>query len=108
MFLALCTCRRCARSLHLRSALRIAAGLPTNLRRLCGGLVGAKHVRAGKPRLLVRRLSEIASSSACVWREDAVVLGIESSCDDTGVAVMRGDGTLMGEALQSQTKIHQT
>ena len=106
--MSLALCRRCARSLHLRSALRIAAGLPANQRRLCGGLVGAKHIRAGKLRLLVRRLSEIASSSACVWREDAVVLGIESSCDDTGVAVMRGDGTLMGEALQSQAEIHQT
>ena len=32
------------------------------------------------------------------------VLGIESSCDDTGVAVVRGDGKIMGEALASQAK----
>ena len=27
------------------------------------------------------------------------VLGIETSCDDTGVAVVRSDGTILGEAL---------
>lgn len=32
------------------------------------------------------------------------VLGIETSCDDTGVAVVRSDGQLLGEALHSQTK----
>ena len=35
-----------------------------------------------------------------------VVLGIESSCDDTGVAVVRGDGVVLGQALTSQSEIH--
>ena len=35
------------------------------------------------------------------------VLGIESSCDDTGVAVVRSDGTILGEALASQAEIHE-
>ncbi|CAJ1446727.1 unnamed protein product [Effrenium voratum] len=37
------------------------------------------------------------------WR----VLGIESSCDDTGAAVLRGDGKILGEALASQAGIHE-
>jgi tRNA threonylcarbamoyl adenosine modification protein TsaD len=34
------------------------------------------------------------------------VLGIESSCDDTGAAVVRSDGAVLGEALASQHDIH--
>lgn len=34
------------------------------------------------------------------------VLGIESSCDDTGAAVVRSDGVILGEALASQSHIH--
>ena len=36
-----------------------------------------------------------------------LVLGIESSCDDTGAAVVRGDGTVLGEVLASQAGIHE-
>ena len=36
------------------------------------------------------------------WR----VLGIESSCDDTGAAVLDGLGNVLGEALASQEHIH--
>ena len=36
-----------------------------------------------------------------------VVLGIESSCDDTGAAIVRSDGTILGEALASQSDIHE-
>lgn len=35
------------------------------------------------------------------------VLGIESSCDDTGAAVVRSDGVILGEALASQQDIHE-
>ena len=35
------------------------------------------------------------------------VLGIESSCDDTGAAVVRSDGTILGESLASQNEIHE-
>lgn len=34
------------------------------------------------------------------------VLGIESSCDDTGAAVVNDSKTILGEALQSQYRIH--
>ena len=35
------------------------------------------------------------------------VLGIESSCDDTGAAVVSSDGKILGEALASQGDIHE-
>ncbi|MEW5313516.1 MAG: hypothetical protein WDW38_005079 [Sanguina aurantia] len=35
-----------------------------------------------------------------------MVLGIESSCDDTGAAIVTSDGRVLGEALASQADIH--
>lgn len=35
-----------------------------------------------------------------------LVLGIETSCDDTGAAVVDDQGNIVGDALHSQTKIH--
>ena len=34
------------------------------------------------------------------------VLGIETSCDDTGAAIVDSDGNIIGEALNSQTDTH--
>ena len=34
------------------------------------------------------------------------ILGIETSCDDTGAAVVDSDGNILGEALHSQTAVH--
>ena len=39
--------------------------------------------------------------------EPFTVLGIETSCDDTGVAVVRSDGVVLGEALASQAALHE-
>ncbi|GIL93890.1 hypothetical protein Vretimale_110 [Volvox reticuliferus] len=39
-------------------------------------------------------------------RPVAVVLGIESSCDDTGVAVVTSDGRVLGEAIATQADVH--
>ncbi|KAK7484909.1 hypothetical protein BaRGS_00023829 [Batillaria attramentaria] len=50
------------------------------------------------------------SASACgAPRNDSrrrLVLGIETSCDDTGAAVVDEHGTIVGDALNSQTKTH--
>ena len=35
-----------------------------------------------------------------------IVLGIETSCDETGVAVYAGDRGLLGDALYSQIGLH--
>ena len=37
---------------------------------------------------------------------DTLILGIETSCDDTGAAVVTGDGRVLGEAKASQDAIH--
>eukprot|EP00899_Mesostigma_viride_P029338 jgi/Mesvir1/958/Mv17512-RA.1 len=34
-----------------------------------------------------------------------IILGIETSCDETAAAVVRGDGTILGEALASQPQM---
>ena len=40
-----------------------------------------------------------------VHGSERVVLGIESSCDDTGAAIIKGH-TVLGEALATQAEIH--
>lgn len=35
-----------------------------------------------------------------------IVLGIETSCDDTGCAIVDSNGKILGEALNSQQQIH--
>lgn len=35
-----------------------------------------------------------------------VVLGIETSCDDTAAAVVDETGNVLGEAIHSQTEVH--
>jgi hypothetical protein len=37
---------------------------------------------------------------------ERIILGIESSCDDTGVAVVTSSGRVLGEALATQADIH--
>lgn len=39
-------------------------------------------------------------------RRRRLVLGLETSCDDTGAAVVDDSGTILGDALNSQTKTH--
>lgn len=35
-----------------------------------------------------------------------IILGIETSCDDTGCAVVDEGGNILGEALSSQHQVH--
>ena len=35
-----------------------------------------------------------------------IVLGIETSCDETAAAVVRDEGTVLGEEVSSQIKLH--
>ena len=42
-----------------------------------------------------------------IWRDGTgLVLGIETSCDETAVAVLRADGTILAEAVLSQEQDH--
>lgn len=36
----------------------------------------------------------------------SVILGIETSCDDTGCAIVDSEGNLLGDALHSQHLLH--
>ena len=36
-----------------------------------------------------------------------LVLGIESSCDDTAIALVNSEGKVLSSVIESQVKIHQ-
>jgi N6-L-threonylcarbamoyladenine synthase len=42
----------------------------------------------------------------CGVNADAIILGIESSCDETAAALLRADGSILAEAVFSQLKEH--
>lgn len=47
--------------------------------------------------------------SKCAFRRkmsSRLVLGIETSCDETGAAVMDETGLILGESLHSQKEVH--
>ena len=46
----------------------------------------------------------VAATHPLSSRRPQLILGIESSCDDTGVAVVSSDGRILGEALASQVR----
>ncbi len=47
-----------------------------------------------------------AFSHAPASQSELLILGIETSCDDTAAAVVRGNGQVLGEAIHSQTNVH--
>ncbi|KAL2651180.1 hypothetical protein R1flu_019308 [Riccia fluitans] len=57
-----------------------------------------------------RRIQSCGAASSsqsvqCRSQEDVLVLGIETSCDDTGAAVVTTDGRILGEAIASQAEL---
>jgi N6-L-threonylcarbamoyladenine synthase len=38
--------------------------------------------------------------------DEVLVMGIESSCDDTAVAILKGDGTIVAQCIASQAAVH--
>lgn len=50
-----------------------------------------------------RRLSVVAQNFNA---QNPVILGIETSCDDTGAAIVNGAGQILGQALSSQLNEH--
>ena len=60
---------------------------------------GCDVVSLGSPSALRQRISGWGRRAGVAIAGDALVLGIESSCDDTGVAVVRAsDGAILGQA----------
>lgn len=75
----------------------------------------AKHLRAtvtsGRrvkpPATLVKAVYSSATDQVTGGApRSGLVLGIESSCDDTGAAVVSSSGDILGEALATQAEIH--
>ena len=48
----------------------------------------------------------LSTSTEAATKCQKRVLGIETSCDDTGAAVVDDEGNVLGEALHSQTRVH--
>lgn len=64
------------------------------------GCAGEGQAAAGRSSSLVQ---QVLAKDPASW----VVLGIESSCDDTAAAVIRGDGTVLAHKIASQTGLHE-
>jgi N6-L-threonylcarbamoyladenine synthase len=65
------------------------------------------HVSSTLSRRVSRHVcSTPTAATAATGDRPLVVLGIESSCDDTGVAVLTSDGRVLGEALATQAELH--
>lgn len=48
----------------------------------------------------------VKQGTICRHASVRVVLGIETSCDDTGAAVVDEHGLILGESLHSQKEVH--
>ena len=75
---------------RIRDGLGIAKGYANNNNRY----ILETHTLSGLPEAI--SLSSSSSSSSFI------VLGIESSCDDTGVAIVKSDGTILSNIVLSQ------
>ena len=80
-----------------------AAGAPASAHRPSAAVRAATPLRVRERAHLPARL---APDGTFPVGADTLVLGIETSCDDTGAAVVTGDGRVLGEALASQVEIH--
>ena len=54
----------------------------------------------------VRNLSAEDTANKMENPESRIILGIETSCDDTGAAVVDTNRNILGESINSQTKYH--
>ena len=55
--------------------------------------------------LQTRATTSTVGCAAGMHNRESLVLGIESSCDDTGVAVVRAsDGVILGQAITGQVR----
>lgn len=81
-----------------RSAQRVCCNVTSRLVRHVRACSHASSSTAGS--------TPAAAAVAADSHRPLLVLGIESSCDDTGVAVVSSDGRVLGEALATQAELH--
>ncbi|KAJ6851386.1 putative tRNA N6-adenosine threonylcarbamoyltransferase, mitochondrial [Iris pallida] len=103
-------------SLLLSSPLSVSRFLHTSFRLAAGGRAAASASHS-TPRLFPiyrtscsRTFSSHSSppppaAVAPIYREDLVVLGIETSCDDTAAAIVRGNGEILSQVISSQAEL---
>lgn len=84
------------------------------LLRPLSGVVGPKQMREGVGQAkgtvdlsALYTLTKETLSGLPDLSKPFTVLGIESSCDDTGVAIVRSDGTILSNIVYSQYSIHE-
>ncbi|PZC79013.1 hypothetical protein B5X24_HaOG216964 [Helicoverpa armigera] len=51
-------------------------------------------------------VAQAISCRTITFTKKSVILGIETSCDDTGCAIIDGSGRLLSDSLYSQTAVH--
>ena len=49
---------------------------------------------------------ETREQTVSEWTEDSLVLGIETSCDETSASVVKGGRTILSNVIVSQTELH--
>lgn len=59
-----------------------------------------------KLRLPLSVQSSIKNDCILFIKRNITILGIETSCDDTGCAIVNDKGHILGESLYSQQEIH--
>lgn len=74
-------------------------------RQIANGVGRAKGSRDEKARY---KLENECLSGLPDRSKPFTVMGIESSCDDTGVAIVRSDGSILSNIVLSQHKIHES
>ena len=53
-----------------------------------------------------KQCTPLSRRSIVVNSKNLIVLGIETSCDETGCGIVDSNGVVLGDALHSQQQIH--
>ena len=96
----------CQRSIQsLRSTSRLSTRLFSG-GKIRDGLGIAKGYANNSNKYVLERHTLSGLPTAISKSDSFIVLGIESSCHDTGVAIVRSDGTILSNTVLSQVLSH--
>jgi N6-L-threonylcarbamoyladenine synthase len=78
--------------------------------RMCGRVgwtrrMGYRHGGQSRDGSEVAEVSQTGAAMPAL-QDEALILGLESSCDETAAAILRADGTILAEAVLSQLADH--
>ncbi|BBG97401.1 glycoprotease 1, partial [Prunus dulcis] len=92
---------------HLQTTLKALKPLKQKLSPICSLPMSSSSLNPLNSHLSVSKnptFSEPQNPTACP-QDDLVVLGIETSCDDTAAAVVRGNGEIVSQVVSSQADL---